>query len=61
MLAGRRFFSEHGNFGLRDVVFFEQGTMPCFGLDGQILLDTPGEGKQTYLQASSCSKGSLPL
>lgn len=37
------FFREHAFFGLdpANVVFFEQGTLPCVGNDGKILLDTP--------------------
>lgn len=40
----RAFFEKHGHFGLdpQDVVFFPQGTMPCFALDGKLLLDGPG-------------------
>lgn len=35
------FFEQHNYFGLNanDVIMFEQGSMPCFGLDGKILLD----------------------
>ena len=37
------FFREHAFFGLdpANVVFFEQGTLPCVCNDGKILLDTP--------------------
>lgn len=37
------FFKRHAFFGLRpsDVVLFEQGSLPCFGFDGRILLDEP--------------------
>ena len=40
-----RFFEQHDFFGLRrdDLVFFEQGTLPCFGFDGKIILETPGK------------------
>lgn len=35
------FFREHRYFGMRaeDVQLFEQGSLPCFGFDGRILLD----------------------
>lgn len=35
------FFKQHNYFGLNadDVVMFEQGSLPCFGFDGKILLD----------------------
>lgn len=38
------FFAEHGHFGLapQNVVFFEQGVLPCISSDGKILLETPG-------------------
>ena len=41
----RRFFEEHGFFGLgRDgVVFFEQGMLPCLTEEGKLMLDRPGE------------------
>jgi len=37
------FFREHHFFGLSpaDVIFFEQGVLPCFAEDGKFLLDTP--------------------
>ena len=40
--ATERFFAEHDYFGIdrRDIVFFEQGTLPCFGHDGRILLES---------------------
>ncbi|XP_050678754.1 UDP-N-acetylhexosamine pyrophosphorylase-like protein 1 [Leptidea sinapis] len=36
-----RFFKDHSYFGLNedDIVFFEQGTLPCFDFDGKIILD----------------------
>jgi UDP-N-acetylglucosamine/UDP-N-acetylgalactosamine diphosphorylase len=41
----RQFFEENHYFGLRaeDVIFFAQGTMPCFDLEGKLLLETPRE------------------
>jgi UDP-N-acetylglucosamine/UDP-N-acetylgalactosamine diphosphorylase len=37
----RAFFKEHNYFGYKpeDVVFFQQGMMPAFAMDGQMLLD----------------------
>ncbi|CAB0019700.1 unnamed protein product [Nesidiocoris tenuis] len=37
------FFEKHSYFGLNknDVVFFEQGVLPCFSLDGKILMSRP--------------------
>ncbi|GAA6062375.1 hypothetical protein JCM10212_003184 [Sporobolomyces blumeae] len=37
------FFREHAFFGLREdqVVFFEQGVLPCLTDDGKVFLDTP--------------------
>lgn len=37
------FFAQNNYFGLeqRNIVFFEQGTLPCLSLEGKILLETP--------------------
>lgn len=37
----KQFFEHHQYFGLNanDVIMFEQGSLPCFGFDGKILLD----------------------
>lgn len=41
MARTRKFFEAKNYFGLtkEDVIFFEQGTMPCFGFNGRVLLD----------------------
>lgn len=38
-----KYFCDHNYFGLNkeDIIFFEQGQMPCFTLDGKIILDKP--------------------
>lgn len=42
--ATQHFFEENSYFGLTpaDVFFFPQGTMPCFDLEGKLLLAGPG-------------------
>ena len=37
--------TRHDNFGLPkdQVIFFNQGTCPCFTLDGKLMLSAPGE------------------
>ncbi|XP_055315692.1 UDP-N-acetylhexosamine pyrophosphorylase [Sitodiplosis mosellana] len=37
----KAFFEQHNYFGLNasDVIMFEQGSLPCFGFDGKILLN----------------------
>lgn len=39
-----QFFAEHNFFGLdkNNVIFFEQGTLPCISNEGKIMLDAPG-------------------
>lgn len=39
------FFKKNAFFGLdpKNVVFFEQGTLPCLTMEGKILLDTPSK------------------
>ncbi|GBP41850.1 UDP-N-acetylhexosamine pyrophosphorylase-like protein 1 [Eumeta japonica] len=41
MIPTEQFFKDHDYFGLcdEDIVFFEQGRLPCFDFDGKILLD----------------------
>lgn len=39
----KKYFCDHNYFGLNkdDVIFFEQGQLPCFTFDGKIILDKP--------------------
>ncbi|KAJ1663413.1 UDP-N-acetylglucosamine pyrophosphorylase [Coemansia sp. RSA 1813] len=43
--ATQRKFAESDYFGFKkeDVFFFNQGVLPCFGLDGKIILENPGK------------------
>ncbi|KAF5388575.1 hypothetical protein D9757_004704 [Collybiopsis confluens] len=40
--ATEEFFTKHNFFGLdsQNVIFFEQGTLPCLTMEGKVLLDT---------------------
>ncbi|KAH9486279.1 UDP-N-acetylhexosamine pyrophosphorylase [Psilocybe cubensis] len=39
------FFKTNGHFGLdpKNVVFFEQGTLPCLTMEGKVILETPSK------------------
>lgn len=41
----RQFFKDHDYFGLKEenVIFFEQGVMPCFTLEGKFMLQEKGK------------------
>ncbi|KAL1921069.1 uncharacterized protein VTP21DRAFT_11704 [Calcarisporiella thermophila] len=43
--ATEKFFKHHNYFGLnaQNVLFFDQGTLPCFSMDGKILLETKSQ------------------
>lgn len=55
--ATRAFFAKHGHFGypVADVVFFQQGMIPAFGMDGKLLLET----KDSLALAADGHGGSL--
>jgi UDP-N-acetylglucosamine/UDP-N-acetylgalactosamine diphosphorylase len=40
----QNFFRDHGYFGLnqQDVIFFQQGLLPCLTKDGHIMLESAG-------------------
>lgn len=48
MLPTKEFFTKNSNFGLdsKNIVYFEQGKLPCFDFDGKILLSKKYEVAQ---------------
>ncbi len=43
--ATEAFFKEHNYFGMseKNVIFFNQGTLPCFSMEGKIILGDKGK------------------
>ena len=51
----RAIFEEAGFFGLEEeqVRFFEQGVLPCVGVDGKLFFEEPGKVSQSVSQSVS--------